>query len=252
MAEPHAHIEELVQAVTAEVLARLEPSVALPAAPVVTRRPERLWSILPGPSGRPALPASLAASAAEVGLEPVLLVPPGQPWAEALHRGPRVLDGPGLERALAEQGPGDILVLLGLGFELARRLLALEDDDPVVRLAARGLLAGAPVLAASDDLDPAPRARGRAVERARELTRELGALGLELVPAAELSERVRRLRAAAGSLAAELGGLVTEAEVEALAARGERRVRLGRGCLVTPLAASRAAELGLELARLEE
>ena len=48
---------------------------------------------------------------------------------------------------------------------------------------------------------------------------------------------------------AQDGDLLTEADVERFAKSGERRLRLSVGTIVTPLAASRAAELGIEIDR---
>lgn len=153
-------------------------------------------------------------------------------------------------------GAGELVVVGSLGYRFARDLVALHDDDPVVWLASRALLAGTRVAMVTDDLAPPAPAGGAADttagRQAGSLLRELEVMGLHPVPMAELAARAEQWSRAAATLVRSLGGLVSEADVGRLAAEGDKRVRLPAGTVVTPLAASRAAELGLELVREDE
>jgi len=227
-------LDALVAEVTEAVLAALagRPGAGQAAGPAHARA----LLVLPAPPVDPRALAALGAAARRAGFA-LAPVPGGDPEAAAA--------------ALGALRPGDAVVVGALGFAWARRLLALDDDEPGVRLVLGALLAGRPVLAAEDGLRPAPTARGKVADRARELLRELAALGLGLHPLAELGARLAGLRASRDPTARALGGLVSEADVEALHRAGERRVALARGCLITPLARTRAVELGLELLEQE-
>ena len=149
---------------------------------------------------------------------------------------------------LGARRPGDLVVLGALGFATARRLVELQDDDPLVRVVAQTLLGGGTVLAAVDELAPhAPGVAGELARRADTLRRGLEQLGLTLVTAGEWEERLGRAAAAATTVARAVGGLLSEDEVRQLWAAGERRLVLPPRTIVTPLARSRAAALGLEL-----
>ena len=148
----------------------------------------------------------------------------------------------------AARHPGDLVVLGALGFASARRLVELQDDDPLVRVVAQTLLGGGTVLAAVDELSPhAPGVAGELVRRAETLRRGLEQLGLAPVTGGEWEERLGRAAAAATTVARSVGGLLSEDDVRRLHAAGERRLVLPPRTIVTPLARSRAAALGLEL-----
>ncbi|HOX44009.1 MAG TPA: hypothetical protein PK668_10455 [Myxococcota bacterium] len=231
MADRAQQLEALVREVTQAVLAQLAAGATGPDA----WRGKALI-LLPVPPARPDALAGLAEEARRLGFGVETL--PG-------------LDAGAAAAALGALQPGDVVVVGSLGFAWARRLVELDDGEPGVRLVLGALLAGRPVLAASDGLSAGPAVRGRVAERAHELLRELIALGLGLRPLAELGASLAGLRAGRDTGGRALGGLLGEADVEALHRAGERRVRLARGCLVTPLARTRAAELGLELIEQE-
>jgi hypothetical protein len=244
---PSIDIEALVAAVTAEVMARLDPARQAPAA-------RRYAFLLPLP-GR-ALPAAVAAASAlsRRGHDVSLLA---SPQAEAalrqlgLEKAPvavaplEATAGEWLSRGL--QGR-EALVLGSLGFSLLARLVRREDDDPCVRLLLGALLRGCPVLALSDDLD----GEGALAREAADRLRSLAPLGLTAISSTELDAALQRLERVPDTAARALGGLLTESDVERLGAAGERRLRLARRTAVTPLARSRAAELGLLLEREED
>ncbi|MBI5487601.1 MAG: hypothetical protein HY905_09735 [Deltaproteobacteria bacterium] len=142
----------------------------------------------------------------------------------------------------------EVVVLGSLGFAFARRLAALDDDDPFVRRIARALLDGRKVLALGDDLAPAPAAAGgTAAHEAADVLQRLERLGLEVHRTAELEGVLARLTDAGATVARAAGGLLTEAEVVRLREAGETRLVLAPHTIVTPLARSKAAELGLTL-----
>jgi hypothetical protein len=155
------------------------------------------------------------------------------------------LDEACLENALGDYGPRDLVVLGSMGFTIAGRLAALDDEDPLVRLVSQALMSGVRVLAVDDDLTAGQA--GSLSGRAARSLRELAGLGIELLPGAELAARIAREEAADTTLSQSLAGLLTEADVDRLVGAGQRRVVLGGNTIVTPLARSRAGALGLEL-----
>ncbi|NMC72354.1 MAG: hypothetical protein GYA57_20155, partial [Myxococcales bacterium] len=72
-------------------------------------------------------------------------------------------------------------------------------------------------------------------------------LGVALVTGAAWEERLGRAAAAATTAVRSVGGLLAEEDVRRLWEAGERRLVLPPRTIVTPLARSRAAALGLEL-----
>ncbi len=246
-------IERLIQQVTELVLARLGGSQR--PQPPARRRPIEL--LLPvQPAGDAAVLraiAQLTCAGNPVACRTTAAV------AEWLQRSGRrsQLDGPvtvladSLDEALAALDGRALWVLGSLGFGLAGRLARLEDDDPFVRLLSQALLRGRRVLLAAEELEPAAAVGGPVAERAAGLLAELERLGCERLSAAALADRVAALEAGDSTASQALAGLVTEADVEQLAADGPRRLALAPGTIVTPLARSRAGELGLELIEAE-
>ena len=89
------------------------------------------------------------------------------------------------------------------------------------------------------------------VSRAGQLLRELEAAGLAVLPLEGLEAMAEDLAALERTGSRAFGGLVTEADVEAFAARGGRQIDLPAGTIVTPLALNRATELGVVLKKSE-
>jgi len=141
------------------------------------------------------------------------------------------------------------LVLVGsIGFESARALCELRDGSPFVRLVSQAILHNKQVAVIADDLKPrAGAGQGRAAVEAESLLRDLERNDLVLIDTEEVWNLISRLRAGASTLTRTVGDLLTEEDVERLAAEGERKLTLSSRTVVTPLAASRAAELGIEL-----
>ncbi|MBI5501103.1 MAG: hypothetical protein HY907_12730 [Deltaproteobacteria bacterium] len=149
---------------------------------------------------------------------------------------------------LGPPGRREVVVVGSLGLAFAHRLAALDDDDPFVRVVARALLDGRKVLALADDLTPSPAAApAAAAAQAAAALQALERLGLEVRRGAELEDALSRLADARATVSRAAGGLLTEADVVRLRDAGETRLALPPRTIVTPLARSKAAELGLAL-----
>ena len=245
-------IERLVDEVTRRVMERLTQGAEPPGD-------RRVLLLLPAATGHAQALAALFEQARRGGAQ-CRVIAPARIIEEMERCGLAALFGPDVSAAektdigplLAGLGGADLIVLGSVGFQLARRLAGLEDEDPFVRVVTQGLLRGTPVVVLVDDLrGSAGAAGGRAASEADRMVREMDGMGCRVLAAAELPALMLRLSAAKGTLSRAAGDLVTEADVTALADAGERRLVLPPRAIVTPLAASRAAELGLEIARQE-
>jgi hypothetical protein len=239
-------IQALVAAVTEEVMARLGTGGK--------RRQRRTWLLLPLPSRQ--IPALSRWTEERIREGHPVTVLAGAGVLEELERSglhipfgrPAALEA-AVSGALLSMQPGDGLILGSLGFELARRLRSLQDETPAVRLVTQALLRNAPAWALVDDL--AGEAAGPLSAEGDRLVRELSGMGLRTLRLDALQAEWRQLQEDTASVNRTIGTLLTEVDVDRLAAAGERRVVLARRALVTPLAASRAAALGLEVVRTE-
>jgi hypothetical protein len=255
-------IERLVCAVTDLVVARLDgggPAQVSHRTDEVPGHASRgargnVLAVLPVPPGRP---ADLARDLEELVRLGWRIRGTGSPEALAAMQQAGLPDGVawkpletahGAGGADARPGSHDVVVLGSLGFAFARRLADLDDDDPVVRLIARALLGGRKVLALADDLAPTGTTASGAVAReAAERLQGLARLGVDVRRAAELEGVLSRLADAGATVARTAGGLLTEADVVRLREAGETRLVLPPRTIVTPLARSKAVELGLSL-----
>ena len=257
------NLESLVQAVTEAVMRRLGEPDASPAG-----RPETAA----GPPGQ-GLSFIVLIPLPTLALDPLAravrsLIQGGSRVKALVHHGVReeaarqgLLDrlGPDVRdlgdgeatRVLGELSPGDVIVVGTLGFELARGILDLCDSDPAVRIITQGLLRGHRVVAVADDLTAPEGVESAVASKAAQILRELEGLGVRLLALDGLEIMAEELTALERTGSRAFGGLVTEADVEAFAAGGGRRVDLPVRTIVTPLALSRAAELGVELKKGE-
>jgi len=246
-------IDRLVQAITERVLARLAGGGGSTTS--IGGRRRRVVVLLAAPSGHLAALADCVDAVRRAGW-PVRTIASTAVLRELDRAGLRERFGKDIDDAgqagiadrLAELRPGDVMVLATAGFASARRLHDLDDDDPFVRLVTQGLLRGLQVLVVTDDLTPAlPASRNEVARRAEALLRDIGGLGVELVRVSDLPALLDRLVASDVTISQTVGQLLTEADVERIRASGETRLALAARTIVTPLARSRAAELGLEL-----
>lgn len=250
-------IEKLIKAVTERVLARLaSPASGVEPGATPARR-RRLLLLLPTPSARLKELAANAERLLRAGW-PLRALCSEEVLADLDRLGLRArlggrvqsLEQAGVGASLESLAPGDLLLLASLGFSSARRFAELDDDDPWVRLCSQAMLAGQRLAALSDDLSPRFGGGDGALQRrARGLLEGLRALGVELLGLEDLAGWLERVAAADVTLSQAVGRLLTERDVEALAASGEKRLVLPAQSIVTPLALSRAVELGLELRR---
>lgn len=147
----------------------------------------------------------------------------------------------------------------------AAKLAATFSDTMVTTLILQALLLGKPVVAAQDASEPLNvRAQGWPAAKAppgliNALTanhKKLETLGIRLVPALRLAEEGRKLlmmgtarETASGQASARRS--VLSAEAVKAAARGERKILLVPGTIVTPLARETAVEYGVDLVETE-
>lgn len=245
-------LEGIIQEVTELVMAHLEQG----GAPS-TGGARRVVLLLPSASGNGAKLSQLAASLRRQGFVFSLLAP--SRIVEGLKLS-SLLAGFGAEVQAVEQvdlgacmarlQSRDLLVIGSLSFDFAGRLLAFRDDDPFVRLLASAALAGNPTAILADDLTPqAGASPNRITLEAGRRLRELENMGLALLSLADLPAWCERWAASESTLSRSVGGLLTERDVEEIAASGELRVVLAEGAIVTPLAWGRARELKLEIIR---
>jgi hypothetical protein len=158
----------------------------------------------------------------------------------------------GIAGLLSNLEKRDVLVVGSLGFDFGRALRDLHDELPMVRIILQALLAGNPVAAVDDDLRrDLIRARSSLDGESEMLLRDLLQLGLSMTKASDLDPWMSRLEATDNALSQEVGLLLGESDIERLAQGGETRVVVGRKTVVTPLAQSRARELGLDIVRQE-
>ena len=246
-------VDRLVQAVTERVLARLAGGGGSTTS--IGGRRRRVAVLLAAPSGHLVALAERVGAIRRAGW-PVRTIASSAALRELDRTGLRDRFGKdvddveqaGIAERLAELCPGDVVVLATAGFASGRRLRDLDDDDPFVRLVTQGLLRGQQVLVVTDDLTPTvPASRNGVARRAEALLRDIGGLGVELVRISELPALLDRLVAADVTISQTVGQLLTEADVERIRASGETRLALAARTIVTPLARSRAVELGLEL-----
>jgi len=245
-------LERLIQAVTDLVLARLKDWA--PPAP----EPPTLTVLWPAPT--PLRDSILAGAAAfrtdgrrvrwlvradlldELGSR---LPADERTRCHALGRAP-------VQAVLADLREGDVVLLAAAHFEAARLLLALRDDHDWIHVLVQAHLAGRPVVICEDLLATgAPAATNPVAREADGLLRQLRQAGYRLAPARDLPRLLKDMTRACDAGLQDAPDLLTEQDVENLVRAGRRELRLHARTLVTPLARSRADELGLGLLRPE-
>lgn len=164
--------------------------------------------------------------------------------------------GPHVHRAEDGGGPTvgklcgyDAVVLGSLGFGLGRRLVELEDDDPFVRVVTQAMVRDVPVVAVTDDLKHA-RVDGvpAMISRGEKLLVELEQMGLSTCTSEGLPEAVQGLVDGQGVVGVG-DDLITEDHVRRFAARGGHNLVLPARTIVTPLAETKALELGVTIVK---
>ena len=250
----HANeLEQLIQAITDLVIARLK-SAAQPAQPTQTLTV--LWPA--ATAARESILAGVSAFRTEgrrvqwlvrADLIPGLL--PLLPAEEQARCHP--LDQAPVQTVLARMQGTDVVLLAAVHFEAARRLLDLEDELPWIHVLLQAHLLGQPVVICEDLLSSRGLAAQNPVaQEAGALRRRLQQMGYRLIAAKNLADHLKNMSLACDQGLLSARELVTEQDVENLVRAGHRELRLHAKTLVTPLAQSKASELGLDLLRPQE
>lgn len=248
---PTQDFDQLVRVITDLVMARLKATAAA-RTPMLTV----LW---PAPtSAKEAILAGVATFRAEGrrvrwlvredlrGELAPRLPEEERPRCHALGQAP-------VQAILSDMGAGDAVFVAAAHFDAARHLLALDDGLDWVHVLLQAHLSGQPVLICDDLLSTrGAAAHDPVAQEARNLARRLGQAGFRLSPSREISGLLMELTRSSDIGLQDAPGLITEQDVENLVRAGHRKLNLHARTLVTPLAESRAAELGLELLRPRE
>lgn len=154
---------------------------------------------------------------------------------------------------LAELESTDVVLLAAVHFEAARQLLAMDDERAWIHVLLQAQLMGQPVLICEDPLSSRGlAAQNQVAQEAHRIKRQLQQMGYQLLAAKDLAGRLKDMTRSFNHGLQDTRGLLTEQDVEDLVRAGHREVRLHARTLVTPLAESRATELGLSLLRPQE
>ncbi|HUU01879.1 MAG TPA: hypothetical protein VM425_10580 [Myxococcota bacterium] len=248
-------IERLIEEITGRVLARLGSPASLPPA----GHAPRILVVLPVASANLGILADqlapLVAGGARVRVlcESALLGDIDSGGLRGKLGGDiSAFSEADLSYALGEIGRDDLVLVGSIGFEHARALIDRRDGQPFVRLVSQALLAGRRVALVTDDLRPSGLgARGQTGAEAASILRDLDTLGLQPVAAADIAGLIEHIGTSGTTRARSFDGLVTEDDVEQLARAGERQLTLPAGTIVTPMAESRARDLGIEIVKLD-
>lgn len=244
--------EQLIQSITDLVLAKLRSSSHLAQRP---RTLTVLWPVATA-SKDPVL-AGVSAFRQEHGrvqwlmhedlldgLKP-LLSPEERSQCHSLSGAP-------VQSILADMLGTDVVLVAAIHFEAARQLLALNDGLPWIHVLLQAHLSGQRVVICDELLSGRGLAAQNPVaQEGAALKRQLRQMGFTLTPAPRLAKVLKDFGGAAHLGPQEERQLVTEQDVEDLVRAGHREVRLHAKTLVTPLAQSKAAELGLQLVRTQ-
>ncbi len=246
-------LDTLISTITARVLSRLQ----LPArSPEQGRTLTVLWPVATGEQEH--ILAGVGAFRGEnrkvqwlVHEDLVEGLLPRLPSEERLqcHR----LEKAPVQAILADMCSTDVTLLAGVHFDAARKVLAMADDHVWVHVLLQAHLAGQPVWICRDLLTgQGQAARNPVMEEARAIVRQLTQAGYQLVAARDLARKLNDMTLSCNLGLLETRELLTEQDVENLFRAGHRELHLQAKTLVTPLAESKASELGLELLRTQE
>jgi len=246
-------LEQLIQSITDLVMAKLR-STALPPA-----RAQTLTVLWPTASAKKEqILAAVSAFRvdgrrvqwlvrADLRGELMPLLPAEeQPHCHSLDEAP-------VQAMLADLQGTDVVLLAAVHFEAARQLLALDDGREWIHVLLQAHLTGQPVLICEDALSSRGLAgQNHVAQEAHRLKRQLQQTGYRLVAAQDLSDQLKNMTLACNQGSQNSRELLTEQDVDNLFRAGHRELRLHAKTLVTPLAESKATELGLALIRMHE
>jgi hypothetical protein len=161
------------------------------------------------------------------------------------------LENASLPNLLERMNPKDQVVLGTIGFQMARDILEIKDNVPIVRLLTQAALAGSRVWVVTDDLSAPEGNQGALAFPGEQVQRDLQNMGFLLVRAEELASALLRSAPLDTTLSRTIDGLLSETDVVKLYESGERALNISRKTVLTPLAKSRADLLGLKIVREE-
>lgn len=242
-------IERLVRQVTDLVLARMNTTSTQQES---ARRLVRV--LLPMPTENIKALASLLASLEKDGYPTSTLVTADvKTWLESVGMmasfpgDVQYIHGPWDELHYPIEPRSHVLLLGSLGFSFCKRLLGLDDEDPMVLLVTRALLKRVRVVAIRDDLQPTEGNTGSLAQNALSVLRDLERMDLDVLGMQQAGEHIRNICASDATVSKAFSALLGEVDVQKLWASGHRKIVLAQGAVVTPLARNKAAELGIEL-----
>ena len=155
-----------------------------------------------------------------------------------------------LQSILSNMQRTDVVLLAATHIEATRQLVALNDELSWIHVLLQAHMSGQQVVVCEDLLTPRGLSKQNTVaQEAAALKRQLRQMGFTLIPGHDLAKYLKELTLSSSHGAQEEGGLLTEQDVEDLVRAGQKELRLHPKTLVTPLAQSKAAELGLRLVR---
>ncbi|MBU1537904.1 hypothetical protein KKF84_21510 [Myxococcota bacterium] len=158
-----------------------------------------------------------------------------------------------IQGILADLQSSDVVLLAGANFQAARQLLALDDAHSWVHVLLQAHLTGQAILICEDLLSSKGLAsQNHVAQEAHSIKRQLKQMGYKLIAAQNLATQLKNMTLAYENGLQNTRELLTEQDVENLVRAGQRELRLHAKTLVTPLAESKATELGLNLLRLQD
>ncbi|MBN2725440.1 MAG: hypothetical protein JXR95_15350 [Deltaproteobacteria bacterium] len=145
-----------------------------------------------------------------------------------------------------------VVLIAAANFHAAGQILSYNDEIPWIHVLLQAHLAGQQVLICDDLLSSRGlSAQNPVTEEAQKLKRQLEHMDFKLIASGEVSGYLKNLTLSVNHGSQGEGGLLTERDVEDMFRAGHRELRLHAKTLVTPLAHSKAAELGLNLLHMQ-
>lgn len=175
------------------------------------------------------------------------LLPAGeQPRCHSLDQAP-------VQAILDDLHSSDVVLLAAANFQAAGQLLSLDDERAWIHVLLQAHLTGQPVLICDDLLSSRGlAAQNQVAQEAQRRKRQLQQMGYQLLAAKNLADHLKNMTLSVNLGLQNTRELLTELDVENLFRAGYRELRLPAKTLITPLAESKATELGLNLLRSQE
>jgi len=157
-----------------------------------------------------------------------------------------------VQSILGKMQTSDVMLVAAANFQAAKQIISMNDEIPWVHVLLQAHLSGQHIIICEDLLSPAGlKDQNPVALEAASLKRDLKTMGFTLVRAKELTDYFKDLTSTVNFGTSEKATLVTERDVEDMYRAGHKELRLHAKTLVTPLAQSKATELGLNLIRVQ-